>query len=171
MPVYPDSVASTDLERMVSQLDQETFLMEPYGQIDDMVVYSLFASKHHLEGYHALKPSSFCNNGGYEIGEDVEKLELESSSPLCNSRMHGVEEEMVVSLLKLEPPFTMQHSLTISCIFNRYVPKDICSKLKQLEMLSKKLYSRSLIFWGVDHQILEQYVGPTLIFHLKLDFL
>ena len=146
--------------------------MGPYSRIDDIVVYSLFASKRHPEGYRALKPSSFCDNGGYEIGEDAEKLESESSSPLCNSGMHGVEEEMVVPLLKSEPPFTTQHGLTISHIFNRYVPKGHLPQTQVVRNAVQEVVKQiPEFFWGVDHQILEQYVGPTLIFHLKFDFL
>jgi hypothetical protein len=58
VPSYPDGQPCNDIENLVAQLDLETFPITSYARVDDILVYSLFASKRHPDGFRALKPAT-----------------------------------------------------------------------------------------------------------------
>jgi hypothetical protein len=55
---YPDGAPITEFERAVAQLNFEAFPSSSYAQIDEILVWSLFASKRRNTSRQALKPAA-----------------------------------------------------------------------------------------------------------------
>ena len=53
---YPDGKPITDFERKIAILNQQAYLSTLFSQIDDIVVYALFASKRQQTSYRACIP-------------------------------------------------------------------------------------------------------------------
>lgn len=64
VPMYPDGRACNDIERLISRLDLQSFPAAPYARVDDIIVYALFASKRHPNGYRSLRPATAMGNVG-----------------------------------------------------------------------------------------------------------
>lgn len=55
---YPDGPPLTDFETAVDVLNREAFLAAEYCNADDIIVYSLFATKRRNKSYRALIPAT-----------------------------------------------------------------------------------------------------------------
>ncbi|KAF8883681.1 hypothetical protein BD779DRAFT_817099 [Infundibulicybe gibba] len=53
---YPDGPANGPYEHAIKKLNSQSFGAEMYARVDDILVYSVFASKTRPRGYRALKP-------------------------------------------------------------------------------------------------------------------
>jgi len=53
-PSYPDGPPATALERCIARLDRESFEASVFAKVDDILAFSLFASKRRPNGYRAL---------------------------------------------------------------------------------------------------------------------
>jgi hypothetical protein len=50
-PSYPEGEPANNFEKIVANLDQESFDSKLFSSIDDILVYSLFGTKRHDRGY------------------------------------------------------------------------------------------------------------------------
>jgi hypothetical protein len=55
-PSYPDGQPQNEFERHIALLNQQSFPCETFAEVDDILVYGLFASKRRNRGYRAIKP-------------------------------------------------------------------------------------------------------------------
>lgn len=67
---YPDGPPSSAFENLVSTLDQQFFPSETFARIDDILTYSIFATKRKSQRYLALRPS--CAFTGHELDVSAE---------------------------------------------------------------------------------------------------
>jgi hypothetical protein len=56
-PSYPDGQPQNEFERRIALLNQQSFPWKTFGDIDDILVYGLFASKRRTKGYRAIQPN------------------------------------------------------------------------------------------------------------------
>ena len=59
---YPDGPPANPLEAMIADLNREAFPSESYAAVDDLLVFSLFATKKCAKSYRALKPALVVSN-------------------------------------------------------------------------------------------------------------
>jgi hypothetical protein len=55
-PSYPDNEPANEFESRVSTLNQESFPWKTFSNVDDILVYGLFASKRRVSGYRSIIP-------------------------------------------------------------------------------------------------------------------
>jgi hypothetical protein len=55
---YPDGLPANNFERLISDLNLETFPANDYTRVDDILTNVLFATKRRHRSYRALKPAS-----------------------------------------------------------------------------------------------------------------
>jgi hypothetical protein len=134
-PMYPDGVPSNELERTIARLDKEAFPILSYGRIDDIVVYSLFASKRCPEYYRAMKPSPFYKEN------DVAETDGDGQRPILES----------------EPSFTTADALAIAYIFNRRIPRGTMPTKDALRQATNEIIEElGQFFQESDGEILQQ---------------
>ena len=78
VPMYPDERPCNDVERLISRLDLQSFAAASYARVDDAIVYALFASKRHPNGYRSLTPATALGSMGYgaQIVADSQAMEI-----------------------------------------------------------------------------------------------
>ena len=132
VPNYPEGNPKGILEEMVALLNQQSFPFMSFGRVDDMLVYSLFASKRHPKGYRAIKPASFAYR---KVSEDIEG--------------GG-------SILESEPLFTLDNGLILAQLFNMHL-KGTLPQQDSLTLVSGEIMQRlPHLFQQSDRPILEQ---------------
>jgi hypothetical protein len=68
---YPDDIPINALEYLIASLNMESFPTEIYAAADDVVVYSLFATKSRLSSYRALIPVTISGPLGMSISDGI----------------------------------------------------------------------------------------------------
>jgi hypothetical protein len=58
---YPDGPPQTATEKLLHSLNLQAFPILSYGEVDDTLVYSLFATKRRPNSYRQLNPSSISS--------------------------------------------------------------------------------------------------------------
>jgi len=131
-PMYPEMPPSTEFEKRVAMLNEETFDSSQYGRVDDIVVYSLFASKNHPNGRLAFKPhTSFM-----EVSEDT--------------------------LLVSEPRFTREMALDICRIYRGRVPERSLADVEIIDRVCEEIQTKyGEILTENDLPVLKQYVAAA----------
>jgi hypothetical protein len=69
---YPDGAPANELERVISSLNLQTFPADLYAAADDIIVYSLFATKSRETSYRALKPFQIAGLLGISTADAIE---------------------------------------------------------------------------------------------------
>jgi hypothetical protein len=63
--------------KSLTRLDQQSFPAAVYAAVDDVLVFSLFATKNHASSYRALRPTPLSSSPrpvSDEVGVDVKKI-------------------------------------------------------------------------------------------------
>jgi hypothetical protein len=68
---YPDSAPRTERERVIHQLNLQAFPIEPYAKLDDVLVFSLFATKRRSRSYRGFDPTPISGARSITAAEGI----------------------------------------------------------------------------------------------------
>lgn len=115
-PSYPDSPPSTDFEKKVASLDQQSFPWKELSVVDDILVYSLFSSKRRMKRYTAIKTEQAFGEKDMavtvEVGLLIRKI-IQEYLPVQGVRNTGDAGNAAQALIESLPDTFSQEQLGI----------------------------------------------------------
>jgi hypothetical protein len=127
-PSYPENQPKSPLERILAQLNSESFPSSDYARVDNILLSSIFGPKRHPNGYRALRfppvfanietpvtnaseicriYNSHCPDGHRGVEDAVKRasIEIHKASPLF------VEADLPIITQYVPMPFTLPYPL------------------------------------------------------------
>ena len=92
---YPEGEPATLLERQLAALNQESFSSQELAAVDDLLVYSLFATKRRHASYRALR-TPFLSQTPRNISRDEGVFISEQYHELLGKTTGGVPELQII---------------------------------------------------------------------------
>jgi hypothetical protein len=113
VPAYPDRDPVTDLERTIAHLNSQAFYSSSFTQVDDVLVYALFASKRRQRSYRSCVPDSAFPDAPTPISDD-EGIKIRHIYGLHTAKrgLDGIPDASRDLILQL-PTIFHKHSLPI----------------------------------------------------------
>ena len=67
---YPEGKPTTDFERRIAALNLQAFPSSTFAEVDDILVYALFASKRRQRSYRACEPDTAFYDAAARISKE-----------------------------------------------------------------------------------------------------
>lgn len=125
---YPEGPPASEFEEFVSRLNQEAFHSDDYSRIDDILVYSLFSSKHHLSYNRRLLPQAALAPPGtsHPSNSEVILASAPSFTNLHASRLYDLQKGIITEEEKQsEDTISKAASLIVSSMSDLFKSSDL----------------------------------------------
>jgi hypothetical protein len=96
--IFPEGPPGNELERLIERLNKQAFASSSYAQVDDILVYSLFATKHRAGNHRALVPLT-AGDGPWMTRKEA--LSIANIIRLAISPDHPTEAECNAAAIQL----------------------------------------------------------------------